>query len=655
MMIQRFAGLFLAGFLFSAAALDVAAAECKALLPVPKAGAKVLTAFDSDRQLRDWLKCVKENQAARMRNEQTKMKAMGSAQALSAAPLPAPATAAQPAAVAKAAGPGKAESDSVTNTQTAGVDEGDIVKVHGKHLVILRRGRLFTVDVSGSEPRPVGMVDAYAPGANPGGAWYDEMLISGNTIVVIGYSYARGGTEVGLFDLDANGGLRHRATYNLRSNDYYSARNYASRLIGTKLIFYTPLYLNMWQPDPYAGFPAMRRWTPNAAPADFRPIAPATRIYRTDDTPEPDEGLAFHTVTVCDIAQPEMRCEATAVMGPPGRVFYVSAQSVYVWTTAYRRSGNQNQVRSAVFRLPLDGSAPSALKTTGAPIDQFSFLESADGYLNVLLQAEGQGDAMWASERGKGDFALLRAPLASFGNGSQSAPASQYKLLPGPKGYALHNRFVGAYLLYGAGTGWAGQGADVQQTLYAVHWGNADPAQALEVGHAIDRIEALGNNALAVGSRGPDLVFTPVALKDTARLAPNWVRPNAAQGETRSHGFFYKPDSEDDGLLGLPVARAARPGWKQLAEGSAAVQFLRNHKLQLSDVGELAASELTATNDQCKASCVDWYGNARPLFLRGRIYALMGYELVEGRLEGKRIRETHRVSFAPRAGWGRGQ
>ena len=45
---------------------------------------------------------------------------------------------------------------------------------------------------------------------------------------------------------------------------------------------------------------------------------------------------------------------------------------------------------------------------------------------------------------------------------------------------------------------------------------------------------------------------------------------------------------------------------------------------------------------------MDWYGNARPLFLRGRIFALMGYELVEGAVADERIREVRRVSYAPR-------
>jgi len=44
---------------------------------------------------------------------------------------------------------------------------------------------------------------------------------------------------------------------------------------------------------------------------------------------------------------------------------------------------------------------------------------------------------------------------------------------------------------------------------------------------------------------------------------------------------------------------------------------------------------------------VDWYGNARPLFLRGRIFGLLGYEIVEGRFAGDRLDEGGRVSFAP--------
>ena len=102
------------------------------------------------------------------------------------------------------------------------MDEGGIVKLHGDHLVVLRRGRLFTLRIGGESLTPVSSIDAFGPDVDPAGAWYDEMLISGETIVVIGYSYQRGGTEIGVFDLGSDGRLGYRATYHLRSNDYPS-------------------------------------------------------------------------------------------------------------------------------------------------------------------------------------------------------------------------------------------------------------------------------------------------------------------------------------------------------------------------------------------------------------------------------------------------
>jgi hypothetical protein len=93
---------------------------------------------------------------------------------------------------------------------------------------------------------------------------------------------------------------------------------------------------------------------------------------------------------------------------------------------------------------------------------------------------------------------------------------------------------------------------------------------------------------------------------------------------------------------------------------SAAVLYLRHRAGHLQPVGELRASPASHRDDQCRASCVDWYGNARPIFLGDRVFALLGYELVEGRLAwrgwpGERIEELRRVSFAPQSSsaWGR--
>lgn len=603
------------------------------------AARKTLAPFASEQALSSYLQQLQARQAALLQERQKQQQSLqrATAQYMAAPPAaPAPMAAEVAAKSADAA-------ESVTNVQTAGVDEGGIVKLHGKHLVMLRRGKLFTVAVGGNALQSVSSLDAYAPGSDPSGSWYDEMLIDGDTVVVIGYSYSRGGTEIGLFDIAANGKLAYRATYHLRSNDYYSSRNYASRLIGSKLVFYSPLSLDLHRGDPFGGFPALRRWRPGAVPSDFKRIAPATRIYRTDEDLEPGNGVTLHTVTVCDLAQRDMRCEATAVMGPPGRVFYVAGQSVYVWTT---RRGSD----SGVFRIPLDGTAPSALKVAGAPVDQFSFLESSDGHLNVLLRAEGQGDAMWDGKRGRGELALLRVPLASFSDGRDSAPASSYRALPGGGGYGLQNRYVGQYLLYGnAGNGGRRKADQAwpRQPLYAVRWADPGSVQSLDLPHGVERIEALGNDAVVIGAQGRDLHFSSIRLGAQAAIATRYIRADAAQGESRSHGFFYKPQTVNEGVIGLPILGAdERPG---LNRPSAFVLYLRNSGLQLTELGALAAQPGPAPEDGCRASCVDWYGNARPLFLQGRVFALLGYELVEGVLKDGQIREVRRISYAPAA------
>ncbi len=611
--------------------------------------------------LQRWSAAAQKQQAERRR---------ASAMALSMAPSAAPAPSAMAGAALSDSAAGRAasaaESDnSITNVQTAGVDEGGIVKRAGDHLVVLRRGRLFTVRVGGDQLQPVAVLDAYAPGSDPRGAWYDELLIAGRDVVVIGYSYARGGTEIGLFTLGTDGSLAYRATYQLRSFDYYSARNYASRLIGRKLVFYSPTLLQPWGPPLAQMLPALRGGQgPGGSQADeFQRILPATRIYRSDDDFDAGQPLALHTVTSCDLGVTPMRCEASAVLGPAGRVFYVSAGSVYVWTNPGRFYG-ANALRpevsaatqSSVFRLPLDGAAPSSLKTVGVPIDQMSFLEDSQGQLNVLLREQGEGEGMWGSEwvskRSRGALALLRVPLSAFGDGQAVAQRAHYRRLPGTDTGALQNRYVGDWLLWGGADG-----------AWALAYAQSRPADRLDANHQVERIEALGEHALLVGNAGNELRFTAVRLgRAGARVAGQHSMADARQGETRTHGFFYRATGPEEGLLGLPVLGAAAIG-RRPAAGSAAVVFLRQQNLVFVGLGELAARPGRVAEDACKASCVDWYGNARPIFLGDRVLALMGYEIVEGRLgnawrgngegdlgsegRGAQIEERRRISFAP--------
>jgi predicted aconitase with swiveling domain len=277
------------------------------------------------------------------------------------------------------------------------------------------------------------------------------------------------------------------------------------------------------------------------------------------------------------------------------------------------------------------------LKTAGAPVDQFSFLEGADGTLNVLLRANGRGEAMWGAETSPGDLALMRVALSRFSDGRDSVPADAYRALPKVNGYAMQNRYVGNYLLYGAAGGSRRPNSATQGQVYAVNYGGDAMAYEVPLVHGVERIEALGGNAVVVGSDGKDLHFTSLRLARLPVASDLYTRRDAAQGETRSHGFFYKADDAYAGTVGLPIVSGNR---------SASVLYLKNQSLQLSELGTLDA-RAGSVNDRCRASCVDWYGNARPLFLRGRVFALMGYEIVEGRASTNGIGELRRISFAP--------
>lgn len=538
--------------------------------------------------------------------------------------------------------------ESITNTQEAGVDEGGIVKQAGDYLVVLRRGRLFTIRIGGDALAPAGMIDAFPPGKiDPGGTWYDEMLISGRQVIVIGYSYGSAGTEINRFDIGADGKLAYRDTHYLRSGDYYSSSNYASRLIGDELVFYTPVPAYWDELDDH--LPAIRKGSPDARPVplvrprDFLVAEP----YRSGRYPLD----TLHTVTRCKLAAAGLDCRASAIAGTWSHAFYVSAEAVYVWTgVAEDASGREGRgVPGQLYRIPLAGGTPGAVQVRGSPIDQFSFAEDARaGVLRVLLRDEGAGEGMWEGEVSGGGVALASVPLATFGNGAGRLERGDYRKLPQPKGWRFHNRFVGDYVLYAAG----GYGRETETaTVYAVPL-NGGPADEVALAHGVTRFDRMGEDAIVIGpARGKGLGFTSLSLGRRPRIEDVHILPAAGEGETRSQAFFFRPDpgSRDgaSGVLGLPVTRGqVRDGGEFLGSGSA-IAFLRRDLRKLAPLGELAAAPGISRSDNCNASCVDWYGNARPIFTGGRIFALMGYELVEGQLSGSAITERRRASFAP--------
>lgn len=538
-----------------------------------------------------------------------------------------------PMAAAPVPASGAAGPSSITNNQVAALDEGDIVKASGEDLIILRRGHLFRVSLANQGTRLVAHAPAYPPNTRPGD-WYDELLVDGDIALVLGYSYLDDATEVNRFRLQRDGAIRYVDSFYLRSDDYYSSENYALRLVNGRLVAYMPSDLGHDDPwDRRLRLPAVRVGRAGA----YRATLDGAGVFVTDLD---RAATVLHTVLQCDVRGPRVSCGARGVLGGDSRTFYVSPTAVYVWTM----TDDEPTPASWIVRLPLDrAEAPGALRVQGGPTNQFSF-DERDGALHALLRAEGRGEAM-DDARGSaaGEVSALRVPLAALIGQVRDAPAGAYTRLTAlPRGGVFRNRWVGDHCLFGTGRDLDATKSAEGGSLFAYR---ASSQRLFEVrpGHGVERLEALGPHALAVGNAGAVLALTPIALDGPLpALAPTLRLPQRAQGETRSHAFFFRPSGERDGVFGVATAGRSRPVAHELV-GPSDVSFFRVSQLTLSPLGTIPARRVA--NARCAVSCLDWYGNTRPIFWGERVFALLGDELVEVTVGAGDLAERSRVDF----------
>jgi hypothetical protein len=564
-------------------------------------------------------------------------------------------------------------SGTITNTQKVGVDEGDIVKQIGRFLIVLQDGRLFVVDTRPGGAPGLALVDRADVYRSKESAadWYDEMLVHESRIVVAAYNYEEGGTEIAVFSLSEAGRLSHESTYILSSDDYYDIENYATRLVDDRLIVYTPLHLQGVNPNRAMRWPVIRRWMRDAdgreAARRGERLFDARSIYRPiQRTFAP----VVHTVSVCPLGSArsgdELDCSTTAFVGPPDREFYVSRTHAYLWvapgyyerTTSGRRAepcGSEapasfdEAVPSALFQIPLDGTPPRALHVRGEPNDQFA-LETSDEEFRALL--------VWDStrcNRRADDVALkyFSAPLSSFRTEPATPSARRYVDAPAPGHRTFENRFTDAFVVYGGRLGYAGyppEDKDPQTArVIALPVERPQAAAILEAPHNIIRVERAGDDVVLTGYRDEEgLSISLVDLSAAPLLASTTVLDGRYESEGRSHAFNSQIEEDGSGLMGLPtverIRQSGRWWWRSRASD---VSFLElDRRGALSSAGALRAQEKSRHADyDCEVSCVDWYGNTRPIFTDGRIFGLSGTELIEGVFADRAIQERRRIDL----------
>ncbi len=586
-----------------------------------------------------------------------------------AAPPPPPPP--PPPPMAAAPSPSAPATTSVTNVQNLGVDEGDIVKLYGRFLIVLQDGRLFSVDM-GAERGALSLVDRVnVYRQHNRGAWYDEILIADNRVVVTGYNYRQNATEFSVFSISPQGRFTRESTYFLSSDDYYDNENYASRLVNGNLVIYTPL--RAFEAAPHAGlrWPIVRRWLSETEretqTSSGRALFNARDIHRPiQSTFHP----VVHTISVCPLGSArggdELECRSTALVAPPGREFYVSTSHIYLWTYPVYDGAHLNYFRdrcdadsrrfaaaapAALFQIPLEGGAPKAQFIRGRPYDQLS-MDSDGSDFRALSVWQDLRCITWSNAPEHLPLRYVATPLSGFSEKPAPIAEARYTRLP-DVGVAIENRFTSTHLVYSGRAQYQSyapepdEGPRPEARIVAVPVASPADYTILTTPHDALRVERVGENAIVTGYRdAAGLNVSLVNLSGTPAIASTVLLADHFESEGRSHAFNAAIDADGSGLMGLPtVMRRAQSGrWWWRSQGSD-VSFLALRDNQLSDQGHLRGTSPRAEGYACEVSCVDWYGNTRALFIAGRIFALSGTELIEGVLTSNGINDLARVNL----------
>ena len=576
----------------------------------------------------------------------------------------------------------RSSNPSITNNQEASVEEGDIVKQIGQFLLVLQDGRIFSVDTrGGTEHRELVLADrANVYRSADQGIWYDEMLVSDDRILITGYDYDRGETELSVFRLDQGGRLHPEGRFYIRSYDYYDHDNYATRLVDGRLVVYTPIDPSDILDGGRLKWPVVRRWRANEDPDEPEgdPLIDVRQVYR----PLTGAGEALiHAVSVCPLgtvsAGRNLRCETRGFIGPQDREFYVSDNDAFMWVTDHSGRSQDDAVpsddctsatpRSAddgmpaiLYRVPLSGDEASVAGVRGDPIDQFSLQTSGNRFRALVRDPSRRCTNDDESQA----LSYVSLGLDRFAPELRQVAATAYTPMPQVSG-SIENRFTDAYLVYGGREGYSGyppeEGLRDPSRVYAVPIDRPRNAHQLHVRHNLMRVERAGDNIVLTGyESNAGLDLSVVDLRAAPRVAATTRLEGRYESEGRSHAFNSLVDQDGSGLMGLPTVErrwdSGRWWWRSRASD---VSYLSvDSSGQLTSLGALETSRKGNWNEEwrveddspangysCEVSCIDWYGNSRPIFTDGRVFGLTGTELVEGRLAGGRISEVQRLDI----------
>lgn len=533
------------------------------------------------------------------------------------------------------------------------LDRADDVKQIGRFLIVLRRGRLFTVDLGNGSLRnrrlrsagSISVVDTNDVARN--GA-HDLILVHDERIFVLGFDEAGHGPNLIVVHMNAQGRLRVGGRYRLTPFNRFAGWDNDARLVGDQLIFYASLPLELRQGERTWSPPTLRRAIPTDS-GERQDVPTPWKVFRLASDGAVGSSVYLHEVTSCDLRRPALTCTSRIVVGPPLTSSFASPTALYMWTTRARVSSDSvGGIKSTSTLLRFASGEPgvSALLVSGSPTDEYSFVEAHGDSLNVFVHAAAREVASWRlGEPTALAAALLRISTHDFGDGTRAVVAGAYREVPAGGVGTLQNRIIGRWLLY-ANREDGYIRTQKPATLFAHSMASGETAR-LVFPQWIDLIDAMGSDALVAFGSDAGVRFDAIALGAHAASRAHFILQRPSWRSLHVLGTAFHRTGNDGGILGI-TANSALDESPQ--NEPSAVHFLRTTDRGFAKLGTVVASrEISVTNaaDECKRSCDDWFGNTRALFIDGRVFALIGYELIEAEIRHSRVVERQRLNFTP--------
>ncbi len=540
------------------------------------------------------------------------------------------------------------DNPSITNTQEAGVDEGDIIKQIGTHLIVLQDGRLFSVDLlPGGEPG-LSLRDRENVYQSPDeGTWYDEALVFGRSIIAIGYSYERQASEFAILELGDGGELNFRDRFFLPSQDYFDGDNYTTRLVNGQLAMHTSYYLLDAEDFSKLSAPILVREEQLDEERKLNPRSVYKSLQNTEDP-------LLHTITMCplkdigNVDAPTPQCKTTAFIAGASYEYYASTDAVWLWLNNKERWSRQEDLGKALlYRIPYGDENPSVATVEGRPQNQFSLAADTDVFRALVRKDQEERDDV---------LQLMELPLSAFGLKPAGVETATYHDLPDTDG-RLENRFTGTHLVYTLENEerwwnpfWSDDQNSADAKLAVVPFEAPGEVQTITIPHSVIRLERARDHIVATGyADEKGLSLSSLDLRSgAARLADTATLPARYESENRSHAFNSRIEDDGSGMIGIPtvvrISESGRPVWRSKQSD---ISFLQvGADAALRSAGTLYPSGNPEHPDyECEVSCIDWYGNSRPVFTMGRIFALSGTELVEGEMRNGFVNKTRSVDL----------